>query len=327
MKDVDTILENRIPGKYTVPLKVITQDEELEIPMLFLIGDSPGPTNLVNGGTHGDEFEGPEAIRRFWHSVTPERVRGSIVLIPVLNLPAYLAAARNNPRDGVDMSGAWGDHVPDSPTSRIVNELKRRVLQHAAARLDMHGGGDIFNIARLVMFTRPPDETLEARYAEIARQVGIELVWRFPTSNEGGNYFARNDKVSIGVEIGGEARLRESAVRDSLAALQNFLVAVGNLQGTPVLPRQWHTIEGRPDHSIKGGFLRPFVELGDRVIQGQRIGLITDLVGKTVEEVVAVQDGIVTTVRTKPVLPPGGATFQVSKVVETIPNAYYEERK
>lgn len=326
MPTLDAVLSGGSAGKYSTSLAVPTASGQVEIPILVLVGESSGPTSLVNGATHGDEFDGPEAIRRFWRSITPDQIKGTVVLVPVLNIPAYVAATRNNPEDGVDMSGVWVDDAPDSTTSRIAKQMMERVLPPVAARLDMHGGGDIFNIARLVMFTPSADKSLAAKQRHVAQKVGIELIWQFPTPATETNYFSRNGKVSIGVEIGGEARLSEIAVRDNLTAIHNFLAAVGNLQTVPVLPRQWLTIEGRPDHSERGGFLQSFVELGDRVTKGQRIGLISDVAGNSVEEVVAVQDGIVTTIRTKPILPAGGATFQVSRVVERIFNPLYEER-
>lgn len=324
MSFLESLLGGAAPGKYQTTLDVDGKEGPLAIPVLVVVGDEPGPTSLVNGGTHGDEFDGPEAIRRFWHAISPRQVRGSVALIPALNLPAYLAAMRNNPADGVDMSGVWREGVADSTTSRIAKRLMESVLPHVSARLDMHGGGDIFKIARLVMFTRPNDDALRAKYLSLTKRIGIDMVWQFPTPTVEDNYFIRNGKVSIGVEIGGEARLDEVAVRDNLTALHNFLIAVGNLEGVPVLPRQWRLIEGRPDHSQRAGFLRSFVELGDRVFAGQRIGQIADVAGANVEEVLAVQDGIVTTIRTKPILPAGGATFQVSRVIEVLPNPNYE---
>lgn len=327
MNSIEALLTDAAPGKYSTLLGVDSLEGRIDIPVLIIVGGTPGPVTLVNGGTHGDEFDGPEAIRRFWHSAPPERVRGSVALIPALNLPAYLAGTRNNPADGVDMSGVWADGVPDSTTSRIARQVMERVMPHATSRLDMHGGGDIFNIARLVMFTRPGDTELRARYLSVAQSVGIDLIWEFPTPPSETNYFVRNGKISIGVEIGGEARLCETAVRDNLTALNNFLIAVGNLEGAPLLPTRWLVVAGRPDHSKQAGFLRPYVEIGDRVVEGQRIGLITDVAGNTVEEVLAVQDGVVTTIRTKPILPAGGATFQVSKVTDVILNNLYEEQK
>jgi predicted deacylase len=68
------------------------------------------------------------------------------------------------------------------------------------------------------------------------------------------------------------------------------------------------------------------VQLGEQVSKGQRIGLISDVAGNALEEVLALHDGIVTTIRTKPILPAGGATFQVSTVAALINNDSYEEQ-
>lgn len=314
------------PGKFQAMLSVDTAGGQLDIPVNLINGTQPGPSSLLLAGVHGDEFEGPEAIRRWWHASRPEQLSGRVILIPALNLPAYLAASRRNPEDDVDMSGAWRSDAPDSTTVRIARQVQQQILPHVDQLLDMHGGGDIFDIHRLVMYQDLADAALLKRTLHFARNSGIALMWRFPPSQGLNGYMASLGKIAIGVEIGGEARLREDAVRDNLQAIHNFLVTAGNQSGSVVLPRQWKVIEGRPDHSKNAGFLQSFVQLGEQVSKGQRIGLISDVAGNALEEVLALHDGIVTTIRTKPILPAGGATFQVSTIAAIINNDSYEEQ-
>lgn len=314
------------PGKFQTKLSVNTTGGQLDIPVNLVNGAHPGPTSLLLAGAHGDEFEGPEAIRRWWHAATPGELSGRVILIPALNLPAYLAASRRNPEDDVDMSSAWRSDAPDSTTVRIARQLQEHVLPQVDQLLDMHGGGDIFEIHRLVMYQDLADAELLKRTLHFAQNSGIELMWRFPPSQGLNGFMASLGKISIGVEIGGEARLREDAVRDNLQAIHNFLVTAGNQAGSVVLPRQWKIINGRPGHSVNTGFLQSFVQLGQHVSSGQRLGLISDVAGNTLEEVLAPHDGIVTTIRTKPILPAGGATFQVSTVETIINNDSYEEQ-
>jgi predicted deacylase len=321
-----TLATQTRPGKFQTMLSVDTASGPLAIPVNVVNGSQLGTTSLLLAGVHGDEFDGPEAIRRWWHASRPEQLSGRVILIPALNLPAYLAASRRNPEDDVDMSSAWRSDAPDSTTVRIARQVQEQILPHVDQLLDMHGGGDIFNIHRLVMYQDLADTALLERTLHFAKNSGIALMWRFPPSQGLNGYMASLGKVGIGVEIGGEARLREDAVHDNLQAIHNFLVTAGNQSGTVALPRQWKVIEGRPDHSENAGFLQSFVQLGEQVSEGQRLGLISDVAGNTHEEVLAPHDGIVTTIRTKPILPAGGATFQVSTVALSINNDSFEEQ-
>ena len=73
------------------------------IPIISVKG-SAGPTVLIIGGTHGDEFEGPAAIMRLVDTLRPSDVTGQILFIPGLNQTAVqgvcpgLAAGWNKPQ-------------------------------------------------------------------------------------------------------------------------------------------------------------------------------------------------------------------------------------
>src|SRR5262245_49568310 len=54
-------------------------------------GVQPGPALLVNGGTHGDEYEGPVLLAQMVQSWRPRHLRGTLIAVPVLNEDAFLA--------------------------------------------------------------------------------------------------------------------------------------------------------------------------------------------------------------------------------------------
>ena len=57
-------------------------------------GRQPGPVLLVNGATHGDEYEGPTLLEQWVQNWKPRTLRGTVVLIPVLNEVAFFAGQR-----------------------------------------------------------------------------------------------------------------------------------------------------------------------------------------------------------------------------------------
>ena len=44
-----------------------------------------GPTALLTGGNHGDEYEGPIALLDLAQTIEPRQVRGRVILVPVMN--------------------------------------------------------------------------------------------------------------------------------------------------------------------------------------------------------------------------------------------------
>jgi len=70
-------------------------------------GAVDGPVVLVNGATHGDEYEGPTLLRRWAESWRPENLRGTVIFVPVLNEGAFYAGLRSNSADDVNLARAF----------------------------------------------------------------------------------------------------------------------------------------------------------------------------------------------------------------------------
>lgn len=53
-----------------------------------------GPTVLLTGGNHGDEYEGPIALTKLANQLDIETVRGRIIILPFMNYPAFKKIGR-----------------------------------------------------------------------------------------------------------------------------------------------------------------------------------------------------------------------------------------
>ena len=58
-------------------------------PVVTITGQNPGPTLLVGAGLHGGEYPAIEAVIRLGRELEPAELAGPVVLMPVLNLPAF----------------------------------------------------------------------------------------------------------------------------------------------------------------------------------------------------------------------------------------------
>ena len=88
------------------------------IPMT-IIANGAGPTVLVLGGNHGDEFQRQIAAMKLARELTPEMIAGRIILIPSLNFPAARSATRLSPLDGMNMNRAFPGQPEGAVTSQI----------------------------------------------------------------------------------------------------------------------------------------------------------------------------------------------------------------
>ena len=104
------------------------------------IGNGEGPTVLVLGGNHGDEYEGQVAALRLLQELQPEQVSGRVIIVPVLSPAASKANTRNWP-SGANFNRSFPGR-PDGPANEQLADFVTRVLFPLAdVVIDMHSGG------------------------------------------------------------------------------------------------------------------------------------------------------------------------------------------
>jgi predicted deacylase len=90
----------------------------LPIPIV-VVTNGEGPTALFIGGNHGDEYEGQVAIGNLARSLDPSRIRGRVILLPMANFPAALAAQRVSPIDDLNLNRIFPGDPDGTPTQQI----------------------------------------------------------------------------------------------------------------------------------------------------------------------------------------------------------------
>jgi len=81
---------------------------------IAVIKNGEGPTAVLFGGNHGDEYEGPTALMKLARRLTPDQITGRVIIVPALNPPAVQAGTRHSPIDGCNMNRAFPGHRPSS---------------------------------------------------------------------------------------------------------------------------------------------------------------------------------------------------------------------
>jgi predicted deacylase len=72
-----------------LPGDALAKDEPR--PVITVTGAKPGPVLFVNAGVHGGEYPAIEAVIRLSKTLDPKKISGTVVLMPVLSLPAFRA--------------------------------------------------------------------------------------------------------------------------------------------------------------------------------------------------------------------------------------------
>ncbi|HEX9446645.1 MAG TPA: succinylglutamate desuccinylase/aspartoacylase family protein, partial [Dongiaceae bacterium] len=74
---------------------------------ITVVRNGAGPTALLTGGNHGDEYEGPLALFDLARALSVASVSGRIIIVPAMNYPAFLAGTRTSPIDKGNMNRSF----------------------------------------------------------------------------------------------------------------------------------------------------------------------------------------------------------------------------
>lgn len=269
-----------------------TDSTPLETPVILINGGEDGPALWIQAAMHGDEFDGTIAIWRVLEAIDPAKLRGALIIFPILNISAFEARQRVSPIDGLDINRVFPGNPRGSYTNRLAYLVEQLVLEHADYMIDLHGGGNEFSVVYYTLFHDADNEAGAASRA-LAKAAGSRLVWASRDEWLRNGLFTRLTRAGIPamlVECGGEGRLHEHNVRDHARSLVNMMRHLGMIDGQPETPAEEEYILMRSAdffHCARGGVVQPLVALGDEVEAGQPLFELLDPFGRVVEVVEA----------------------------------------
>lgn len=292
----------------------------LRVAATTLVGVQPGPRVVVTAGVHGDEFEGVRAVAELCRTLDPARLRGTLVLVPVANPPAFNAGTRASPLDGVNLNRVFPGDVEGTPSERLAHALFREVVAGADALLDLHSGGTRYLFHPQAGFYRGGDAaSIGERSFALARAFGIPLLWDIPHRAGVFSYEAARAGVpAIGVEIGGNGRCEPSHVALALRGVRNALAHLDMLDPTtPSKPAAQRVWAGDFTLCPASGLFEPAVTLNQRVDAGELLYRLIDLRGEVAYEHHAPHAGLVSALRVFAAIGEGEWDISVLRAVES----------
>ncbi len=276
-------------GRQVGSLKLPRSDNEsgwasTHIPIACVAGGA-GPTVLVLGGNHGDEYEGQVACLKLLRSLAPEAVSGRVIVLPCLSPPASRAGTRLWP-SGANFNRSFPGRMDGPPNEMLADYLTRVLFPLAGVVIDIHSGGRstrFLPCSHMHVVSDPAQrramlEGMEAwntdyhyLYIDIA---GTGLL-PVEAENQG--------KVVITTELAGGGHVTAAVHRLAERGLRNVLRHVGVLDGEVETRASMGLppaviLDGRdPSNylpSSRSGIFEALVDPGDRVSEGQPVGRI-----------------------------------------------------
>lgn len=277
--------------------------EPISIPLLIGRGSEDGPVLGLTAAVHGNELNGIPVIQRLFKEVSNKKVRGTIIGVPVVNVPSFLRKKRRF-TDGVDLNHIMPGKTGGNVSQAYTNRFSQVILTNFNYLLDLHTASNgrvnsyyiradmedqvtkqlaLLQNATIIVHNPPSDGTLRGA----AEEMGIK---------------------AITMEVGNPNTFQRGMIRSGITGLYNALVYLDMIEGDievpetpPVLCKKSYWI-----YTDKGGLLSVLPRVGERVIQDQLIANQYNIFGDKIREYRAPEDGIVIGKSTSPVNQTGG---------------------
>lgn len=282
----------------------------INIPVFVYRAPIDGPVLLLIAGMHGDEVNGTEIIRRMNADKSFLLTKGTVIIIPILNVFGFLNFSRAVP-DGKDVNRSFPGNNRGSLASRIAYLFMKEIFPHVDYGLDFHtGGGSRSNYPQIRCKTDIP------RQYELAKAFGAPFLLNSKLRDKSFRKEATlKQKPIIVYEAGESQRLDEFAVQEGIAGtkrVMNFL-GMSDLPVSPA-PEQIEFAKSKWLRANRSGLFRSYVKPGDKVKRNQLLGTIADPFGDFELKVKSPEDGYIVGLSYAPVISQGDALMHIGLI-------------
>lgn len=285
------------------------------------VGEKPGPILALLGGIHGDELEGPLAIRRLMEWCAERRFSGEIRWAAPAHPSAWQAQTRESPVDGQNLARVFPGSADGTATERVAHRLTNELIAGADLLIDLHSAGENFDMPLMAGYVADGSETAD-RANRAARAFNAPITWEHPFSGGGRSITTAADLEvpAIYVEGRGGGQVRKTDLDryvEGLISVMEHLQMIPN-EGRATHPSRVVHGDGNTDGGIlcsDAGFSVTAAEVGDTVREGDLLAEIWSETGVLLSEVHAPHDGVVMLLRRRSRVEAGDGVAIVAREV------------
>lgn len=284
-----------------------------EWPYFAISGAQDGPTLCLIAGIHGAEYPPIDAVLQFCQALEPATLRGCIVALPIVNLPAFWERTPFVcPRDGKNPNRVFPGDPNGTFSEALAHFIFETVIRRGEYLVDLHCGDMVEDLMPFSLAQRSGDTRVDQTAIDLAVAFGLPNVIvqeraGGPIAGTTNGAAAEAGIPAVIAEVGGVGQLRQADVELHLRGLRRVLIQLGMSDGAlEPLPAPTMIGEFVWVRTERGGFFRKGIAAGDTITAGQPLGQMVDLWGQPLAEVSSPVDGVALFVTTSPAIGDGG---------------------
>ncbi|MGB5791777.1 succinylglutamate desuccinylase/aspartoacylase family protein [Poseidonibacter sp.] len=316
-RDTNITINIELPKLYNTPTS---------LPVRVLRGKKDGPTIFVSAAIHGDELNGIEIVRRFRKLNILKKLKGTIILIPIVNTYGVMTLSRYMP-DRRDLNRSFPGTKKGSLASRVAKIFFDEIVSKCVLGIDLHTA----SIHKSNLPQVRTDINNEFTY-NLAKAFEAPVVLHSELRDGSLRSVAQEKGVSILLYEAGEAlRFDETSIRIGVKGIVNVLRELDMIPKNPKKIKKLPIITKSSQwiRSTESGMIRTIKALGDTVKTDEIIAYIDEPLGDDSFEIKAEFDGVIIGKSESPVIQEGDAIFHIArfKNLETAENKveYFNE--
>jgi len=295
----------------SLPVGMLHTHVPVDMPVWVINGRRAGPRLFISAAIHGDELNGIEIIRRIRARPLPG-LRGTLLLVPVVNVFGLLHHARNLP-DRRDLNRSFPGSERGSLAARLAHQFMTDIVARCTHGIDLHTGA--IHRSNLPQIRAQLDDP---QTRELAIAFGAPVVLDSRLRDGSLREAAAERGIHTLIYEAGEAlRFDELSIRMGVAGIMAVMRKLDMIRGKPRRAQAANPVVAESSHWVRapeGGILRTAVRLGHRVAAGELLGKVSDPFGAREVPVTAVHTGIVIGRNSLPLVNEGDALFHVARV-------------
>jgi hypothetical protein len=289
----------------------------LDVPVHVVRGRSDGPRLFISAAIHGDEINGVEIIRRVLKNAALRKLRGDLIVIPVVNVYGFINHSRYLP-DRRDLNRSFPGSETGSLAARLANMFMTEIVNQCTHGIDLHTAASHRNNLPQIRANLDDAET-----ERLAKAFGVPVILNSNLRDGSLREAAAELDMPMLLYEGGEAlRFNEVAIRLGVRGILRVLRELEMLPprknrktGNPIISKTKQYV-ARASHWVRApisGVFNIKVALGTVVQKNSTLGIISEPLGQTETNVISPYEGIVIAVSNLPLVNEGDAVIHIAR--------------
>jgi len=292
-----------------LPMVRLYTDTDISVPVHIKCARKHGPTLFVSAAVHGDEINGIEIVRRLLRLKSLKLSRGTLILLPMVNVYGVLNRSRYMP-DRRDLNRCFPGYENGSLAAIVADKFISEIVEQCDYGVDLHTGA----IHRSNLPQIRADLSDKMTQA-LAHAFGVPVILNSSPREGTLRHAAQEVNTQVLLYEAGEAlRFDELSILAGVRGVMRVLHHLDMVKKKPTKIKAQPVIANtsRWKRAPNSGIVHSHAKLGDHVQPGDVLAEIGSPLGEVFGEIISDKSAIVIGKQNIPLVQKGEAMYHLA---------------